>query len=68
MEDFRIFLDEYYSGKLEPGIFTSKNEKDENVIIEITKDYLKTSTSQSNGWLRINIYHQDKTVEEYYEK
>ena len=68
MKDFRTFLNEYYDGKAELGIFTTKNENGEVVIIEITNNYLKTSTSQNNGWLRINIYHKDKTVEEIYEK
>ena len=53
---------------VEPNIYTTKNENNEDIIIEITNDYLKTSTSQSNGWLRINIYHKDRTTEEYYDK
>lgn len=28
----------------------------------------KVSTSQANGWLRVNVYWKDGTVEEYYEK
>lgn len=68
MKDFRTFLNEYYDGKAELGIFTTKNENSENIILEITKDYLKTSTSQNNGWIRVNIYYQDRTVEEYYDK
>lgn len=68
MRDFREFLNNFYENKAELGIFTTKNEKDENIIIEITNDYLKTSTSQSNGWIRVNVYHKDRTVEEYYDK
>ena len=68
MRDFREFLNDFYNDKADLGLFTTKNEKDEDVIIEITNNYLKTSISQNNGWMRINIYHKDKTVEEYYEK
>ena len=68
MRDFREFLNDFYNDKADLGLFTTKNEKDEDVIIEITNNYLKTSTIQNNGWMRINIYHKDKTVEEYYEK
>ena len=68
MRDFREFLNDFYNDKADLGLFTTKNEKDEDVIIEITNNYLKTSTIQNNGWMRINIYHKDKTAEEYYEK
>ena len=68
MRDFREFLNDFYNDKADLGLFTTKNEKDEDVIIEITNNYLKTSTIQNNGCMRINIYHKDKTVEEYYEK
>ena len=68
MRDFREFLNDFYNDKADLGLFTTKNEKDEDVTIEITNNYLKTSTIQNNGWMRINIYHKDKTVEEYYEK
>lgn len=68
MKNFREFLNDFYDNKVEFGIFTTKNEKDEDIIVEATNDYLKTSTSQNNGWVRINIYYKDKTVEEYYEK
>lgn len=68
MRDFNEFLNDFYNDKAEIGLFTTKNENGENIIIEITNNYLKTSTSQNNGWLRVNIYHKDKTVEEYYEK
>ena len=68
MRDFRDLLNDFYNNMVEPNIYTTKNENNEDIIIEITNDYLKTSTSQSNGWLRINIYHKDRTVEEYYDK
>ena len=68
MKDFREFLNEFYDGKLDNGLFTTINENNENVIIEITPEYLKASVNQNNGWIRINVYHKDRTVEEYYDK
>lgn len=68
MRDFRDLLNDFYNNMVEPNIYTTKNENNEDIIIEITNDYLKTSTSQSNGWLRINIYYKDRTTEEYYDK
>lgn len=68
MKDFRKFLNEFYDGKVENGLFTTINEKGENVILEITPKFLKVSTCQNNDWIRVNIYHKDRTVEETYER
>ena len=68
MRSFDEFLEEFYKGKSALGLFTTTNENNENMIIEITPEYLKTSVLQNNGWIRINIYHKDHTVEELYEK
>lgn len=68
MKKFRNVLNEFYDNKLEEGIFTSENEDGENMIVEITNEYLKTSTAQSNGWLRVKYYYKDHTIEETYEK
>lgn len=68
MKDFRKLLEDFYNDKSEPGIFTTTNENEETVILEITPKFLKTSTYQNNNWIRINIYHKDRTVEEIYEK
>ena len=52
----------------------SKDDEGNVVITEINgydKDGFptyKVSTSQPNGWLRVNVYWKDGTVEEYYEK
>lgn len=63
-------VEKFYNGELELGMFNSTNENEENVIVEVMEDKLKISTCQSNGWIRINIYHNDEeqTKEEYYEK
>lgn len=68
MKSFRNFINDFYEGKAENGLFTTINENNENVILEITSEYLKASVHQKNGWVRVNIYHKDKTVEELYEK
>lgn len=68
MKEFRDLLNSFYENNVELGIFTSKNENDEDIIIEITNDYLKTSTMQQNGYIRVNIYYKDRTTEEIYEK
>lgn len=48
-------------------MFTSINEKGENLIINISEEFLKISTIQDNGWKRVNIFYKDKTMEEYFE-
>lgn len=52
---------------------SAKTDCGEDVIIEAERDddgniIWKISTFQDNGWLRINRYHNDGTVEESYEK
>lgn len=51
---------------------SAKTECGEDVIVDAyyEEDELiwKISTVQSNGWLRINCYHPDGTVEEMYER
>lgn len=68
MRNFEEFKNEFYNGTVPKGMFTSVNENNENIILEITDEYLKTSTPQNNGWIRVNVYHKDHTVEEYYDK
>ena len=68
MLNFSDLLDDFYNGKAELGLFTTKNVVGEDIIIEITNDYIKTSTCQKNGWIRVLIYHKDRTLEEIYEK
>lgn len=55
--------------------FTATNDEEENVIIEhgreddgLKEHFYKITTAQKNGWLRINIYWEDGTTEEMYEK
>jgi hypothetical protein len=51
-----------------------KNEDGETLIISVVKDIetgsdaFKVETAQDNGWMRVNIYYKDGTVEELYER
>ena len=68
MKSFEELKSDFYNNSISTGLFASINENDEAVIVEVTNEYLKTSTMQNNGWIRINIYHKDHTVEEFVEK
>lgn len=63
----------FLNNELEKGLFTTKNEKGQDVIVGVGTDGFQLSTQQSNGWTRINIYTYDKEnkewiYEESYEK
>lgn len=49
-----------------------KNESGEDVIITYGTDeagpYYRVSTSQSNGWLKVNTYYESGDQTETYEK
>ena len=49
-------------------MYPGTNEHGEHVYISIFKEKIVTSTSQSNGWTRKNIYYRDGSREETYEK
>lgn len=68
MKTLEELKQDFYKGVAPIGLFTSVNEHGENMIIDISKDFLEISTIQSNGWTRVNIFHKDKTVEEYFER
>lgn len=68
MKDFKTMLQEWREGKYETGVYTTTNENNDNIIVEIAKDYFKTTTMQSNNWARVNYYYLDGTVEETYER
>lgn len=59
--------------ELENLPLTAETEDGENVIVEAYRDengelVWKISTLQDNGWMRINIYYSDHTVEELYKR
>lgn len=68
MKVFNIFLEEFYDNKVALGTYTTKNENDENIIVEVTEENLKISTCQSNGWIKVKCYCKDHIIEEYYEQ
>lgn len=45
-----------------------KNEEGETVAISVNKDNITVETYQKNGWVRENIYWEDRNVEELYHK
>lgn len=73
MTNIEQLKSEIENNNYDENIYTSSNENNENLIIERKRDYLKISTFQNNGWVRINIYHYDRETnswleEEVYEK
>lgn len=54
--------------------FDGVNDNDESILIssgidnESNEKYYKVKTKQNNGWIRTNIYWEDGTIEELYEK
>ena len=63
-------LEEITKGKTLP--LTAENEDKERVIIEKLHngdmEYYQLSTFQGNGWVRINRYYEDGSIDETYEK
>ncbi len=48
-------------------MYPGTNEHGEDVYISIFYDRIVTATTQSNGWIRKNIYYRDGSREEMYE-
>ena len=64
-EAMNKLMDEHgNSDTMYPGI----NEHGEDVYISIFHEKIVTSTTQSNGWIRKNIYYRDGSREEMYDK
>lgn len=63
-------LERLTSGKEFPILAT--NELGEPVIIEIGENengkFYRTQTAQENDWLRTNVFWEDGSVDELYEK
>ena len=45
-----------------------KNTEGEDVCISVNKDNITTVTYQNNGYARTNVYYDDGTSEELFEK
>lgn len=68
IRNIKDLINDWKNEKIELGLYTTKDENNTNVIIEITNDYIKISTPQNNGWTRVNYYYKDNTAEETYER
>ena len=68
MRNIKEILEDWRTGKLENNIYATVDENNNNVTLEVAKDYLKLTTYQDNGWSRINHYYLDGTVDEMYER
>ena len=71
MKNDRIqnYIDKYITGQLAVGdCYYMKNENDEDVIVVVLNNCLRSITKQNNDWLRINEYYQDGTTTETYER
>ena len=68
MKSFQEIIDNFKNNELEIGIYTSKNQDGQNLLVEVMGDCLKITTMQDNGWARINEYYRDGTTTESYTK
>ncbi len=57
--------EKFLKGELEQGIFSSKDNEGNEVVVGVGKDGFQLSTYQSNGWVRVNIYTYDKENNEW---
>ena len=63
------YIDKYITGQLSVGdCYFMKNDNDEDVIVVVLNNCLRTITKQKNDWLRINDYYHDGTTTETYER
>lgn len=51
-----------------PLPLVGKNEEGETVMAEVLHQFLKMTTYQSNGWIRINYFYPDGTIEEMFDR
>lgn len=51
-----------------PMPLSGKNDEGEIISVEICEDKIIVRTYQKNDWCRTNIYWNDCTIEELYEK
>ena len=68
MRNIKTLINDWKNNKIESGLYSSVDENNDNIIIEVTNDYLKISTLQRNNWTRVNYYYKDGTTEELYER
>ena len=51
-----------------PMPLVGENEDGEMEMIEVLPQFLKMTTYQSNGWIRINYFYTDGTIEELFDR
>ena len=64
-EAMNALMDEHGKSKT---MYPGTNEHGESVYISIFEDKIVTMTSQSNDWIRKNIYYRDGSREETFER
>ena len=64
-EAMNALMDEHGKSKT---MYPGTNEHGESVYISIFEDKIVIMTSQSNGWMRKNIYYRDGSREETFER
>ena len=58
----------HFDPKNQEAMNALMDEHGESVYISIFEDKIVTMTSQSNGWMRKNIYYRDGSREETFER
>lgn len=64
-EAMNALMDEHGRSKT---MYPGTNEHGESVYISIFEDKVVTMISQTNGWMRKNIYYRDGSREETFER
>ena len=64
-EAMNALMDEHGKSKT---MYPGTNEHGESVYISIFENKIVTMTSQTNGWMRKNIYYRDGSREETFER
>lgn len=64
MKTIKEYIKECNEGKLSSSLYTTTNEDDQKVIVELQKGSgAKVSTLQSNGWYEVVYYDENGDVE-----
>ncbi len=68
--EIKVLIKKIKKGKIKKDIYTTKNDKQENVIVDCNdENHIVISTLQENGWIRINEYDgEGNMIAETYDK
>ncbi len=61
-------INKFMNNELKVGVSFSNNINNENVIVTVNDTTLDIATCQSNNWIRHNVYYQDGSCEEYFDR